>query len=379
MWIGRAGILIVAASLAFGAKPPAPMALVPTAPVWTLALNNQLTSQPAYDETRAYFPIEGDRVVAYDLRPGTLMWIATAKPMSAPVAGGGLLFIVEPGALTALHATDGSLAWQLPFAEALAGRLVWDNGWLVTATAGGSILAYRASDGQLIWRRELGSPANAAPALAADRIYVPTADKRIVAMNVATGEPIWERRLGGAPHEILALEDRLYAGSTDNFLYCLMTKDGRIDWRWRTGGDVIGAPVADAKRVYFVALDNVLRALDRTSGGQRWLRALTLRPGWGPVLAGGTIVVAGQASSLRAFNLADGVAAGDVAAGAEVAGAPYAIEDPVSKLPMVVMITRDIARGAGATMVIRNIEPVIGPVAPLLNVLALPPTLALPK
>ena len=74
-----------------------------------------------------------------------------------------------------------------------------------------------------------------------------------------------------------------------------MAADGRVDWRWRTGGDVIGMPVADERYVYFVSLDNVLRALNMVSGGQQWMRPLPMRPTWGPVKAGATIVVAGQA------------------------------------------------------------------------------------
>jgi outer membrane protein assembly factor BamB len=367
--------LIAFCSIAFAARPPAPVTLVPVLPVWTLALNNSLVSAPAYDERHAYFAIEGDRIAAYDLIPGSLSWIANAHPTSAPVAGGGFLFFVEPGILTALHASDGSLAWQLPFAEPLAGNPVWDNGWLVLATKDGAILAFRATDGQLIWRRELSSPVHAAPALAADRIYVPVTDSRIVALNVTTGEPQWERRLGGAPAEILALEDRLYVGSNDNFFYCVIAKDGRVDWRWRTGGDIVGKPVADEHRVYFVALDNVLRALDRVSGGQKWLRALPLRPIWGPVLAGATIVVGGQANSLRAYNMSDGVATGEVSAGAEIAAAPHAFQNPTTRLPMVVMVTRDMVKGAGVTLVSRSIEPVISPVAPLANPVTLAPTL----
>jgi hypothetical protein len=38
-----------------------------------------------------------------------------------------------------------------------------------------------------------------------------------------------------------------------------MAKDGRVDWRWRTGGDVVGLP-APTNTMYFVALDNVLRS-----------------------------------------------------------------------------------------------------------------------
>ena len=43
----------------------------PVAPVWTLVLRNQLTVPPAYDDAHAFFSIEGDRVVAYELSSGT--------------------------------------------------------------------------------------------------------------------------------------------------------------------------------------------------------------------------------------------------------------------------------------------------------------------
>src|SRR5207237_1034111 len=112
-------------------------------------------------------------------------------------------------------------------------------------TAKGSVLAYRASDGTLIWRRDVGSPVIALAALAADRVYVPTDDGRIVALKVDDGTPLWERKLGGKPGDILAFDDRLFTGSKDNFLYCLLTKDGAVDWRWRTGADVVGRPAFD--------------------------------------------------------------------------------------------------------------------------------------
>jgi outer membrane protein assembly factor BamB len=292
-----------------------------------------------------------------------------------PVAGGGLLFLVEPDALTALHASDGSIAWQLPLAEKLSVRPVWDNGWLVVATEPGEILAFRAADGHLVWRRDLKSPAHALPALAADRVYVPTADKRVVALQIETGAPLWERRLGGNANDILALDERLYTGSTDNFFYCLKASDGRVAWRWRTGGDAIGQPVADEDRVYFVALDNILRALDLKTGVQQWMRPLPLRPAWGPVKTGATIVVAGLAPSLRAFDVKDGKPSGDLPSGADVAAPPHALDDPLTKGPMLLLITHDIAKGANAALVARSFEPSIAPVSPLPNPTLLAPTL----
>ena len=147
-----------------------PLLLFPTRPVWTLALNNQLTVPPTYDGTRAFFSIEGDRVVCYELLSGTQLWIANLRPRMQPVAGDGLLFIVDGATLTALHVEDGSMAWEVPMAEPLAVRPVWDNGWLVVSTSAGSVVAFRATDGQMIWSRDLGSPAHGLPALAADRV-----------------------------------------------------------------------------------------------------------------------------------------------------------------------------------------------------------------
>ncbi|MGH9139694.1 MAG: PQQ-binding-like beta-propeller repeat protein [Vicinamibacterales bacterium] len=420
---GGAPALLVSVSLVVSAQTPrphpapaaqtdrldrTPQPLTPTENVWALALNNELSMPPAYDGTQAFLSIEGDRLVAYDLNSGSRRWMVAARPEMAPVAGGGLVFIREANRFKALREGDGSVAWELPLADKLAVHPVWDNGWLVLALATGEVRALRATDGQVIWSRDLASPAHAAPALAADRVYIPTTDHRIVALDVASGDQHWERRLGGAANEILALDERIYAGSLDNFFYCVMAADGRVDWRWRTGGDVIGKPVADEHSVYFVALDNVLRAMNLVSGGQQWMRPLPFRPAWGPVKAGTTIIVAGQTPPLRAFNMKDGVAAGtltgiapqpeapasDAAAGGDeqapleksprpflalaadalVAAAPYVLEDPLTHAPRLLILFKEIARGASATLVTHSVEPALVPaVAALPNLVQIAP------
>jgi outer membrane protein assembly factor BamB len=348
------------------AKAPEPVALVPVRSVWTLALNNQLTLPPAYDATRAYFSIEHDRLVAYDIASGAQTWLVETHALFQSAAGDDLVFLAEADALVALRAADGTEAWRTPVAEPLAVRPVWDSGRLVAATTSGMMLAYRASDGQLLWQTDVQSAPHAPPTVAGDRVYVPTTDSRIVALQVTDGAALWERRVGGLPNDILAADDRLFAGSTDDFFYCLMAKDGRIDWRWRTGADVIGLPAADEHRVYFVSLDNVLRALNKVSGGQYWMRALPVRPTSGPALAGATLVVAGQARTIRTYGIKDGVATADINAGAEVAAPPHVLPSMAGQ-PQLLVVTRDIVKGAVATLSIRSIEPATAPMTPLPN------------
>jgi outer membrane protein assembly factor BamB len=354
-----------------------PFALFPIRPLWTIELNSRITQAPAYDDRRGYFALEHDRIVAYDLASGARQWIVAASPQLPLSAGGDLLFLVEPETLTALRTTDGSIAWQLPFAEKIVVPLAWDNGWLIAATAGNEILAFRGSDGELIWRREIGTTANARPSLAEDRVYVPTTDGRVIALRVDTGEPVWERSVGGAAGEILPLPQRLYVGSKDNAFYCLLTRDGTIDWRWRTGADVVGAAAFDERRVYFVALDNVLRALDRKSGGQVWKASLPLRPTAGALNAGGTIIVSGSGPDLHGFNAKDGKPAGDIPGSSDLAAPPHVVPRSADGLPVLIAVTQDIAKGSTVWAVTRSIEPALAPLAPLPGLVTVPLTLPL--
>jgi PQQ-like domain len=347
----------------------APLPLFPIRAVWTLDLNNPLLAPPAFNAGRAYFAIGNDRLVAYDLVVGTERWMVSAHLDSEPAVGDGLVFIAEPHALAALAERDGSVVWRLPFDGTLAVPLVWDNGWLIAVDATGTVYAYRAADGELIWQYAIGARAHAPPALAADRVYVPVGDGRIVALRVDTGQLLWGRRLGGAPNEIRALDDRLYVGSTDKFFYCLNSDSGEIAWRWRTGGDVIGVPVVDERRVYFISLDNILRALDRKTGNQLWKRALPVRPLAGPERVMDTLIVAGLTPTLRAFRMTDGSPAGDIPVRGELAAQPHVVSSSDMSVPLVVILTRDLAKGTTATAVAHTFEPPILPIAPLPNLI----------
>ena len=345
-------------------RPPAspaaqPLSLFPLTSAWTQPLDGASTAPPAFAGVRAFVPLDGTRVVALDLEHAVVAWILPGTPLSTPATGDGLVFVAERDRITAVHEEDGRPAWRLPFEEPLAAPLVWDNGWLVAADTAGTLYAFRATDGELIWRQPLGRPVHVAPALAADRVYAALEDGHVVSLDVSTGTERWTTRLGGAPADMLALEDRIYVGSDDNYLYCLLASSGEIDWRWRTGGDVTGAPVVDDARVYFVSQDNVLRALDRKSGAQRWKRALGVRPTRGIVRARDVLLVSGLPPKLFGFAVKDGNPAGDITASGELASVPYVL--PGGVLPTVVLVARDLAQGTRVTAFRRTIDQPMNP------------------
>jgi outer membrane protein assembly factor BamB len=332
---------------------------------WTESLNRTLSAPPAFSGSSGYFPMAGDQLAAYDLTSGQQSWIAEADVRSRPAIGDDLVFIAGQTAIGARYAADGSHAWSLPLDDPLAVPLIWDNGWLIAATEAGTIMSFRGVDGHLIWQRQMGSPLHAPPALAGDRVYLAESDGRVVALRVETGEPVWERKLGGPPNDILALDDRLYTGSQDNFFYCLNTSDGTVAWRWRTGGDVIGLPIVDERRVYFVSRDNVLRAMARRSGSQLWRRALPLRPTRGPISLLNAIVVSGSGPVMPAYATKDGGLAGELKAGGTVVADPYVVHTSASAQPLLIAVTDDLIKGASITAITHQGKEAETPVARL--------------
>jgi outer membrane protein assembly factor BamB len=352
--------------------PSAPLGLFPAELAWDLPLNNLLQATPVFKNDRGYFPISENRIAAYDVRHGTLLWIAPGQPQFQLTTGDDLLFEIEPAAIVALREDTGVEAWRYELKEPLAAPLVCHNGWLIAATTSGAVLALRASDGDLIWRQELAAMIHTAPTIADDRVYVPMADGRIVAVGVETGEPVWERRLGGAPNEIQAAAGFVYAGSTDDYFYALRARDGLIAWRWPTGGDVVGRAVVDNRLVYFVSYDNVLRALDKNTGNLRWKRPLPIRPTRGLVVMGSNLIASGISPSAAAFAMKDGAPQGSIAGPGELATAPHVVSG--DGLPLVILVSRDLQKGTILRAVTRAIEPQVLPMAPLPN--PVPPPVA---
>lgn len=318
--------------------PFAPSHLLPVDAVWETTLDGSPRHAPAFDRERAYVALRDDRLIALDLATGEPVWSVEQRLDHPPVAGDGVVAGASGNRLDGRRASDGAALWHAEFESPIAAPPLWNTGWLVVATETGDVAALRGFDGRQMWRRALGGQPTVRPAIAGDRVFVSLADGRITVLALSTGAAIWEREITGRPQGVLAL-DALYVGSTDNHLYRLGLADGGVDWYWRAGGDVVGAPVADLERVYFIARDNVLYALDRGNGARRWRRPLPGRPTDGPLRVGPLLVVAGVAPTVDLFDAETGLPRGNYAASGELAAAPHVVPAARPPLPSIVLVT----------------------------------------
>ena len=315
----------------------APAPLLGAEAAWTLTLPIAPSAPGAMDDRRIYIPLRQALLVALNRETGLLDWTRAADTASRPVVAAGTVFIPGTDSIRAFNAADGTERWSVPLARGITAPLVWDSGWLIAVTEPGDVMAFRAADGHLVWRRSLGAP-SAHPAVPGGdaALFFSLADGRVVALALATGEPLWERKLTGTISEPAVAKDRVFIGSTDNFLYAFDDDDGMLEWKWRNGGDVIGA-AADGDVVYFASLDNIIRAVNRGNGNQRWKKPTGTRPVLPPRAFGGIVMLPGVMPAISVFIGETGEVMGTHPAAGNLVGAP--LLDPTLKPFRVALVT----------------------------------------
>jgi outer membrane protein assembly factor BamB len=294
-----------------GARGAAAAVTFPLEAKWSATLAAPPQFPPAFDDNRIYVGLQTKQLVALMIGDGSVSWSVECPMTAPPVAGAGLVYTGNEEVIDGRSEADGKTQWQ----RKVQGRVIslhWNAGWLFAQTEPGLFYAIRATDGHIIWQKDFGSPIEprARPSAAGERLYLPLKDGRVVALALTSGEEIWAKKLAEPASGILPVGDRVFVGARDSFFYSFEAEDGKTDWDWQTGADLLGLPVLDTKRVYFIALDHILRGHNRNNGNMDWKQVLPFRPFTGPLLSGETLIVAGVAAQLHAFNALDGKPAG---------------------------------------------------------------------
>jgi outer membrane protein assembly factor BamB len=327
-------------------RKPLPAPLLPAEQAWTVSLPAAPAAQGALDESRAYIPLQTGELLAIDRETGATVWSITLATSWAPVVRDGVLYAAGNGELQAVGASTGEVTWRSPLdAELMATPTLQDDA-LVLLVKPDELRALRKADGSEIWRRAIGAQLSS-PTLAADSSgVVVVSGSSVRRFALSDGRAQWTRELSGVLGRPTLSGDRIFVGSTDNYLYALNADNGRLAWpKWRAGGDVVGA-AADDRFVFVASLDNLLRGLRRGSGNQVWKRELETRTIAPPSTFGGLVLVTGNSPTLSTFDAATGEPIGSFSVAADLQGVPLVDMslDPFSVA--VIAVTRD-ARAIG--------------------------------
>jgi outer membrane protein assembly factor BamB len=321
--------------------PPVPLPLFPVEQEWIVTLDALPSAGGAMDAERVYIPIQPEQLLALSRRTGTKVWRRDIETTWAPLLLNGVLYVAASDEIHALDAETGAQKWRTPFEQPMIAPLAAAGDLLIGVFEKGAVIAFAAADGHMVWNRELGAPSHYPAVSSGMRLFFALDDSRVIALNLADGAPAWEQKLEGMLNQPSAARDRVFVGSNNNYLYALDDGHGRLAWRWRTGGDVIGVGGDIKGGAYYASLDNVLRAVNRGNGNQRWIKEIPTRPILPPQILGDglgyeEVVLVTGVSEIDAFAAKTGAAAGKYVPPSDIQGAP--LIDPVLKPYTVAMV-----------------------------------------
>jgi len=286
----------------------------PSDPLWTIPIKDKPVAAPASSGERVFIALQSG-LLAHALGDRRELWRSPTVADGPMVATSDRLVVPTKGAIVALDATTGNEVWKLPV-EQLTAPMVAHREYVIVAV-GEQLSAYSLADGTLAWTtagwpNPLGRVEQRSTAHE-NWLYVPVADGRIVSLDLGSGVKIWETdRIGIRPAEPLVVGDRLFVGSEEKHFCSFQVSKPKELWCFEVGAAILGAPAIDARRVYFVAVDNQIWALDRRNGSRMWKSSLGYRPSAGPTVIGDTVSAPGNTAKLPAFSTATGKPSGQL-------------------------------------------------------------------
>ena len=119
------------------------------------------------------------------------------------------------------------------------------------------------------------------------------------------------------------IEDRdlIVFGSKDKFVYAYSLSNGDLMWRFVTGGEVNGSPVAQGDDLYIGSQDGYLYALS-INGIMKWRRAVGGAVLSKPLVTDDQVFVTNYGSKLVAVNREDGEVSGEFNASSPIYSSP---------------------------------------------------------
>lgn len=182
------------------------------------------------------------------------------------------------GTVQALALKDGALRWKFSAGGPVYSTPDTDGDRVVFAATDGIIYALNAATGKELWRHPTGRSLVACPLVAGERVFIGSSEGVFRALNLADGKKLWDfdGLNGFVETRPLFYEDKIIFGAWDQYLYALNAKTGELAWKWK--GDRPGTllspaacwPVGANGKVFIVAPDRKVTALDAQTGNQIW-------------------------------------------------------------------------------------------------------------
>lgn len=182
------------------------------------------------------------------------------------------------GEVFALNARSGKKTWAFQTGgKVYSTPEVWKN-YVVVGSTDNHIYCLNAKNGKLVWKYEADKAVLGSPLIHEGVAYIGASDGKFRALDIRTGELLWsfDEVKGYVSAKPLWYDGNIYFGCWGNGFYALDPSSGARLWEWTNGSlnrmlsPAACYPVGTNGRIFIVAPDRYMTALDAHTGAEIW-------------------------------------------------------------------------------------------------------------
>ncbi|WP_462319743.1 outer membrane protein assembly factor BamB family protein [Marinilabilia sp.] len=250
--------------------------LEPGKPEFKLSLRNpdtlgqlSVSPKPSFAVNKEYPDVE----VAFEYNDTASVFTGPCLVDEKTIVYGNSLGFVK-----AIDLTSSEVKWEHQYQGALFSTPVTNGDVVAFGTVGGNIVGLDAASGRELWRVEVGTPVLAEGIVENDNLFIGGGQTAFFKIDLMSGDILWQfDDINGSVQGKPALgENEVIFGAWDRHLYSLKKQSGKLNWKWNNGtsvklyspGNIV--PVVSDDKVFLVAPDRYMTALDLGSGEELW-------------------------------------------------------------------------------------------------------------
>ena len=243
--------------IAFAQDNPAPLLARKSSAYPNYSINDSATAHPyqfRYADSASIFTAP---------RP-----LGADKVAFSTSSGKTRVLTVSSGQVADIHHSDNSI-YSNPISYGQS---------VITGDTEGKLVSWNLEQNRADWSVQLDGPIMAEGVIQRNRLYVSAGSGTMYCIDPRKGKILWSYPgISGMVQGRPAVAGRrLVFGAWDTHLYCLDTRKGRLLWKWNNGSSqklyspANIAPVISNNKVFIVAPDRYMTAIDLETGQTRW-------------------------------------------------------------------------------------------------------------
>lgn len=182
------------------------------------------------------------------------------------------------GEVLAMSLEDGKTHWTWKGGQAIHSTPAVKGSRIIFGSVDSIATCLSTETGRVLWQTKTPAPILSSPVIDGRKVYIGCGDGSVMALNLRNGRVKWQFKGGSGYIETkpLLVGRTLLYGAWDGTLYALDPRRGKLNWKWQDGrsgllySPAACWPVAHEDKVFIVAPDRAMTAIDLQTGETVW-------------------------------------------------------------------------------------------------------------